>query len=721
MRAIFRVDSSSEIGSGHISRCLTLAKSLRERGFDCLFICRDHLGNFNSRVTDAGFHVELLPVDPKLEQDCPEKPYEKWIGSSVIADAESTISVLGEKNNELVVVDHYGLDYVWEDKLRPYTKKIVAIDDLANRRHNANYLLDQNLVSNHQTRYSGLLSKDCVPLLGPEFALLQPEYSRLRPSAAPRTGPVKRILISFGGSDPANITGLSVSAFLKLGRSDIELDVVLGNGSSHSKQIERCASAHPNVHIHHSLPTLAHLMLKADLAIGAAGSTAWERCCLGLPSIVITLADNQKPIAEELARRDLVHWIGQNYKVDERDMIDTLIPFLGGTSLEQWSKTCLDITDGLGAQRVVSALTLFQKTKVKSRVASYVDEPTLFNVVSSTPDADNNSSAGLITTDEHKAWFYSKLRDPESFRVFIYETDSDLLLGAVYFELLCREWQISYAFSVYVQDTYLKQRVIDDALQNFQSARNESFCFVSLQSCDHTARKEFGRRSPRDSRHKKKLSLAICSDKNSWVNSGIPELFLTWLGLGYACQWVHDAETLKGGDLCFYLSYGKIVTKQTLAKYQNNLVVHASDLPKGKGWSPTSWMILAGKEKIPVTLLEADEQVDSGDIYDQVWIDLDESDLVEDWRRRLLVATKGLVTDFVRRYPTQPAKSRKQVGEASFYTRRKARDSQLDPNQTIAEQFNLLRIVDNVHYPAFFELYGEEFVLEIKKRNRSTH
>lgn len=725
MNVVFRVDASRLIGTGHVMRCLTLARALREAGESCRFICREDEGNLTARIREEKFEATKLNntevtlmthVGIVSDQD-----YESWLGVSWQKDAAQTIEAIDDEEVDLLVVDHYGIDQRWEKALRPYVSKIMAVDDLANRHHDCDILLDQNLVANFQGRYDSLLPSICIRLLGPEFALLQPEYSILRLTAAPRTGPVERILISFGGADRANLTGLSISAFLKLGRSDIEVDVVIGNDSPQASQIAHYASLHPNIHIHHSLPTLAHLMLKSDLAIGAAGSTSWERCCLGLPSIVVTLAKNQRPIAKELERHDLVFWIGDSDTVTEREIIDALVSVIEQPSLEQWSRKCLSVTDSLGAQRVVSALTLSQNIEIKSRLSSYHDEQTLFGFVSSQFHANTNLNVDPATAEEHKTWLYSKLRDPESFRLFICETDTCLPLAKVCFELICDEWQISYSFAAYVYDARLRLRVLDDALHNFQSIRNESFMFSGLLEDESSWHKGFERIDLYSPKHPEKLSLAICSDKNSWVNAGLSELVLAWLGSGYTCQWVHDSEALSEGDLCFYLSYGKIVTKETLARYRNNLIVHASDLPKGRGWSPTSWMILEGENRIPVTLLEADEQVDAGAVYDQLWIDLDKSDLVAEWRSRLLAATKELVVGFVEKYPAQLTKLREQTGEASFYPRRKAKDSKLDPHRTIAEQFNLLRIVDNTHYPAFFELHGEEFVLEVRKRNRSTH
>lgn len=218
-----------------------------------------------------------------------------------------------------------------------------------------------------------------------------------------------------------------------------------------------------------------------------------------------------------------------------------------------------------------------------------------------------------------------------------------------------------------------------------------------------------------------KLSIAICSDPNSWINDSIPELLLSLLSAGHSCVWAHDADDLHHGDLCFYLSYGRIVSQEKLGQFQNNLVVHASDLPEGRGWSPASWMILEGKNRIPITLIEALCEVDSGPIYDQIWLELDQTDLIDVWHSKLSEATASLVCSFVSNYPVSLQKKRDQQGQSSFYERRRPLDSQLDATQPLNKQFNLLRIVDNESYPAFFQIHSSEFVLKIYKRTPTKH
>lgn len=209
------------------------------------------------------------------------------------------------------------------------------------------------------------------------------------------------------------------------------------------------------------------------------------------------------------------------------------------------------------------------------------------------------------------------------------------------------------------------------------------------------------------------LCIAVCSDAASWINESIPELVFGWVAQGHRVVWAHKAGQLPGGALCFYLSYGRIVDPKTRARYQHNLVVHESDLPKGRGWAPMSWQILEGAQRIPVTLLEAVDAVDAGPIYLQDWIELRGYELNPEWRALQAEATNRICRRFVERYPDVLTEAREQIGAPSFYSKRGPEDSRLNPSETLASQFKLLRVVDNVRYPAFFEIDGEKFVVRI--------
>jgi len=211
------------------------------------------------------------------------------------------------------------------------------------------------------------------------------------------------------------------------------------------------------------------------------------------------------------------------------------------------------------------------------------------------------------------------------------------------------------------------------------------------------------------------LDISICSDKGSWINEWIPELIQSSLKKGCKITWFHNAEEAPGGDCCFYLSYGRIVNHEVRSRYKHNLVVHESHLPKGRGWAPMSWQILGGASIIAVTLLEAEDNIDSGDIYMQDEIMLEGHELNSEWRTLQAKSTLKLCLSFLCSYPRIVDQARPQTGQPSFYRRRSAEDSLLDLQQSIGEQLNLLRIVSNEDYPAFFELDGHRFYLHIYK------
>jgi len=211
------------------------------------------------------------------------------------------------------------------------------------------------------------------------------------------------------------------------------------------------------------------------------------------------------------------------------------------------------------------------------------------------------------------------------------------------------------------------------------------------------------------------LSISVCSDANSWINPFIPFLLLHWLVLGHEVCWTHEADQLHHGGICFFLSYSKIVSKDVLTKHRNNLVVHASDLPKGRGMSPLTWQILEGRKEIAVTLLEAGEQVDSGMIYDQQRLGFEGHELIDEMRFELGKLTRDMCTHFIMQYPKKLEEGKAQKGEASYYRRRRPADSKVDMNKPLCEQFELLRVVDNQRYPAWFKHRGVKYKLTVEK------
>lgn len=209
------------------------------------------------------------------------------------------------------------------------------------------------------------------------------------------------------------------------------------------------------------------------------------------------------------------------------------------------------------------------------------------------------------------------------------------------------------------------------------------------------------------------LNIGVCSDTKSWMNKFLPNLIIEWITDGHEVCWAHDASDLPKGDICFYLSYGRIVSCSHLSKHFNNLVVHASDLPKGRGWSPMTWKIIEGDNDIPVTLFEASEAVDSGPIYKQEILTFSGDELLDEMQHLLVKVIFRLCSFFVKGYPDIVKSAIPQQGEPTFYPRRCPEDSQLDIYRPLIDQFNLLRTVDNAKYPAWFEYKGRRYYLRI--------
>jgi UDP-2,4-diacetamido-2,4,6-trideoxy-beta-L-altropyranose hydrolase len=359
VKVAFRVDASLKIGTGHVVRCLTLADELRRSGAECVFLCRDHAGNLVSVLRQQGHAVSAMPVG--LEDHIPQRGDTELPTAARVAveqDAKFALETLAPWNPDWLIVDHYGIDVDWEQMVRSSVRHLMVIDDLADRRHDCDLLLDQNLVAKFETRYEGLVPGDCRLLLGPSFALLQPQYAELHTKIRERRDRVRRVLVYFGGADRNNLTGMVVDAFLALQPVGIELDVVINSTNPHAREIEARITGRPGLTLHTDLPSLASLMEAADLAFGAGGATTWERCCLGLPSIVITLADNQVPIASELNRRGLIRWLGRQEEVSCAKVREALDAALREGLSGAWSESCRQVVDGRGTRRVADLLKL---------------------------------------------------------------------------------------------------------------------------------------------------------------------------------------------------------------------------------------------------------------------------------------------------------------------------------------------------------------------------
>lgn len=352
-------------------RCLTLADALKARGARCSFISRAHPEHLIELIRDRGYEVnsllapaqhaqEAIEIVAKSESSPQGEPaHAAWLGSTWQADAEETAAVLSTCQPDWLVVDHYALDHRWEAALAPYYRKLLAVDDLADRPHCCDMLLDQNLGRQAQD-YAALVDARCQLLVGPQYALLRPEFSALREYSLQRRHAqpaIRRLLISMGGVDQHNATG-QVLQVLKTSSLPVEchITVVMGLTAPWLQNVQELAAQMPwKTEVFVNVNDMAQHMANSDLAIGAAGSTSWERCCLGLPTLMVVLAANQWPGAQALQEAQAVSLIGEGPDIAEH-LPQAVAALMQGNQLQYWSAASSTVTDGMGVNRVLQSL-----------------------------------------------------------------------------------------------------------------------------------------------------------------------------------------------------------------------------------------------------------------------------------------------------------------------------------------------------------------------------
>ena len=355
MKVFFRVDASIKIGSGHVMRCLTIANELKKNGANILFITRPYEGNLNSLISTKGFKVFELPNKNKFEIDTEKAIIDNSQSPDFYeeGDAKDCIQSLINNQPDWLIVDHYDLGEKWEKKLKPYVKKIMVIDDLANRKHVCDLLLDQNWFEKMDTRYNNLLPAKCLKLLGPKFALLRREFSETRKNTDYRNNNNERVFVSSGGADPNNLTGTIIKALCVPKLSHLELDVVLGENNPNINQIKDRVVRRPFTNLHIQVDNIAEIMSRSNFSIGAGGSTIWERCCLGLASCVITIADNQLECVTDLSNINVIYYLGHQDSITTEKLAKSIIRFIhDNKKLMEYSDNSFSLVDGLGVKRV---------------------------------------------------------------------------------------------------------------------------------------------------------------------------------------------------------------------------------------------------------------------------------------------------------------------------------------------------------------------------------
>ncbi len=421
MRVLFRADSSLEIGSGHVRRCLALAAGLSKKGATCVFVARSLPGNASELVRVASHQLVELTGSASQDTDA----------------AETASAVAALAPFDLVVLDHYGLNREWEDAARKLGRRLAVIDDLADRAHDCDVLVDVAPVDDHAARYEALIPPHALTLLGPRYALLRPEFQALRQATRPRQA-MQRALISFGANDVANHSLSAYRATRQVAGIDIDVDIVVGGQAPHRSALAEAIRSDPRARLHIDTQDMAGLMASADLAIGAGGTTSWERACLGLPAITTVVADNQKDTITALAEAGAAVSVPPGADYESR--LGHAIASLAADSrrLAAMSEAASSLVDGKGAERVAAVLL---RPDVALRDAEATDRRDLW-IWRNEPDvrqASNDPSP--IAWETHCAWFDAALRDPER-RLLVGEA-TGAAVGVLRFDFASDEATIS--------------------------------------------------------------------------------------------------------------------------------------------------------------------------------------------------------------------------------------------------------------------------------------
>jgi len=428
MRIAFRTDSSALIGTGHLMRCLTLADELARRGHEVLFVCRELEGSISVLVRERGHRCNMLPAPTAFSATMPvgeDAPgHSAWLGVSQDLDAMQTIAALGNTGPlEWLIVDHYALDAHWERALRGRCKRLMVIDDLADRPHECDLLLDQNLYLEMEHRYEGLLPGTCSSLLGPRFALLRPTFARKRRELRAQSGEVRRILVFFGGIDAENETMKALEAISHIDDARLTVDVVVGASNPHRETLQEYCADRPAIRLHVQTERIAELMRVADLAIGAGGVATWERCATGLPTIAWPLADNQRAVISAAADFGALCAAELTAVGSADDLQRHINALLHSSHLRRHiGMRAASLCDGHGTRRVAEVLA---PIVVNLRNATICDCEHVYRWRNHPSIRLASVNSEPIPYETHKAWFERTLVDPSK-ALLIAEHDNSL-------------------------------------------------------------------------------------------------------------------------------------------------------------------------------------------------------------------------------------------------------------------------------------------------------
>ncbi len=347
----FRVDWGNHIGFGHVRRCAVLADKFGRYGCQTYFAMRGHLGSSSWHPPKPTFSLG----EGVLEETVGGLPYHQWLGVSQERDFQDLMECFsGTGVPDLIVIDHYGIDWEYEDRLQKLGVKVMVIDDFLHRRHACDFLLCQSIL-NDASSFSSRVTGDCTFFLGLDYILIRPEIRAIKERASVRSGSVNRILLNLGSADWKDyfriLNVLSDDFF-----SHLYVTAVIGDKCLEMPEFSKFARFN-HLELLGTTSKLEELMVRSDLAIGAAGVNLWERCILGLPSIIVSVADNQVDSAIAAHDLGLAHYLGIAGEITLEDWNCCLRTLLSDE--RKWhsmSRKNFGFLDGRGSERICAAI-----------------------------------------------------------------------------------------------------------------------------------------------------------------------------------------------------------------------------------------------------------------------------------------------------------------------------------------------------------------------------
>ena len=472
MKVAFRVDASNAIGTGHVIRCITLAKLFKERGADIQFICRPHEGNLSELIRKNNFNTKLLSQSNTINKEKNSGDnYLNLLGVSQTSDAEETIESVKNQKLDWLIIDNYALDYKWESLLSSYSKNLMVIDDLPSRKHTCNLFLNHNYTKSTINDYKNFLSKDSKILLGPKYALLSSEYTNLRKKFLNRSNnQISNILLSLGGSDKENITSFVVDVLTEPEFFHLKLDVVIGMNNKNKEIILKKTHKRPNTFIHKKLSSIAPLIMNADLCIGAGGLSTWERICLAVPSLVFCVSQNQRFAFELLLKEGLIGSAGAVLNLNKNELKNKIINIMNNSSsIFQKALKAQSYVDGFGANRVVETIYPSKKNNLTIREACDSDVFTYFNWANDPLVRSSAFNSNTIDIEEHQTWYKKQLNDSNSY-LFVLEANR-LPIGQIRFNCKGEKAFVDYSLDEFVRNRGWSEQLIRLGVSRLHTSR----------------------------------------------------------------------------------------------------------------------------------------------------------------------------------------------------------------------------------------------------------